>query len=91
MISEVLKADRCCVCASPPVHFYLCVITGAFQELHLLVRVNTAIFTSQALHVGSAGEQILSCGNNPTLFLKHTVQALAKTSYKARGTRVKKF
>ncbi|KAF4791552.1 Protein NEDD1 [Turdus rufiventris] len=49
----------------------------------LLVRLSIAIFTSsQAMHLGDADEQILSCGNNPVLFLKHPVPGTGKVVYR---------
>lgn len=75
-------------CASPPVYLCLYVITGACQELYLLVRLSTAIFTSsQAMHLGDADGQILSCGNSLVLFLKHPVPGTGKE--KLQGQRDK--
>lgn len=62
---------------------YWCVSGAA-----LLVRLSIAIFTSsQAMHLGDADEQILSCGNNPVLFLKHPVPGTGKD--KLQGQRAK--
>lgn len=54
---------------------------GVHQELHLLTRLRTAIFTSsQAMHLGNADEQILSCGNNLVLFLENPVSGTAEVT-----------